>query len=111
MVNESVYEDWFERLAEAAAPEPSRVSSRLKSRIYSALMSAAAAQGPLASLHACEEHGRPLCLWERLVQISPVPETIKSRNHCYLCHARLLAEHVDGAPLPWRGCPYAAFQK
>lgn len=110
-MNNYAFEDWFEGLAEATAPGPRRVSSRLKSRIYSALMSAEAAQGPLASLNACEEHGRPLCLWERLVQISPVPETIKSLNHCYFCHARLLAEHVEGAPLPWRGCPYAAFQK
>ena len=101
----------FEALADATAPGPSRVPSRLKSRIYSALMSAEAAQGPLASLTACEEHGRQLCPWERLIQVSPVPEAVKSLNHCYLCHARLLAEHVEGAPLPWRGCPYAAFQK
>lgn len=116
MVNESVYEDWFERLAEATASEPSasepgKVSSRLKSRIFSAIMSAETAQGPLASLSSCGEHGRELCLWERLIQISPAPEAIKSLNHCYFCHARLMAEHFEGAPLPWRGCPYAAFQK
>ena len=101
----------FEALADATAPGASSVPSRLKSRIYSALMSAEAAQGPLSSLDACEEHGGQLCLWERLIQISPVPEAVKSLNHCYFCHARLLAEHMEGAPLHWRGCPYAAFQK
>lgn len=107
MVNDLV----FEALAEATSPGPSRASSRLKSRIYSALMSAEAAQGSLASLDECQKQGRELCLWERLIQITPAPETIRSLNHCHFCHARLLAEHLEGAPLRWHGCPYAAFQK
>lgn len=101
----------FEALAEAIDLGPSRASSRLKSRIYSALMGAEAAQGSLASLDECQKYGRELCLWERLIQITPAPAKMKSLNHCHFCHARLLGEHVEGAPLSWRGCPYAAFQK
>ncbi len=99
-------------LAERAAGlEEPRASSRLKSRVYSALMQAEAAHGASASLAECEREGRPLCLWERFIKITPIPEAAKDLNHCYLCHARLAGQRLEGAPLHWRGCPYADFQK
>lgn len=105
-------DDWLARLAaETKQPTPTRAPSRLKSRIYSALMQAEAAQGPLASLTACEQSGHTLCFWEQFIQITPLPSAVKALNHCHLCHARVLGEHVEGAPLPWAGCPYAEFQK
>ncbi|MDQ6701015.1 MAG: hypothetical protein M3Z36_12615 [Acidobacteriota bacterium] len=79
--------------------------------VYSALMKGEAEMGPLASLSECERNGRNLCLWERLIQIAPLPSGVKDLNHCHFCHARVLAEHIEGVPLPWQGCPYAAFQK
>ncbi|MDQ6665374.1 MAG: hypothetical protein M3Z23_13400, partial [Acidobacteriota bacterium] len=100
-------DDWFGLLAQQATGlEEPRASSRLKSRVYSALMQAEAAQGALASLTECEREGRSLCMWERLVRITPVPEAVKDLNHCYLCHARLAGERLERAPLHWHGCPY-----
>jgi len=87
-----------------------RASSRLKSRIYSTLVAQQSQDGPLLSLSAIRESGRRLCVFEELVQIAPVGESAKRMNICRVCHARVLAEHVEGAPLFWPGCPYAQFQ-
>ncbi len=110
-MDETVAEQWFKRVAEISAPQPIRASSRLKSRIYSALMRAEAAEGVLASLSECEQGGGELCWWEKLILITPMPDTARSLNHCHFCHARILGEQVEGAPVHWRGCPYAEFQK
>ncbi len=85
-------------------------SSRLKSRIYSALVLAQAETGELLSLPECKEGGRALCVFEELVRIAPVGHTIKSFNYCRVCHARVLAERLEGAPIYWPGCPYVGFQ-
>jgi hypothetical protein len=98
-------------LTTAAEPLEVRASSRLKSKIYSKLVQAQAESGPLRSLTATSAEGRGLCVFEQLVQISPVPEPVKSRNPCRVCHARLLGEHVEGAPIYWPNCPYVLFQK
>ncbi len=84
--------------------------SRLKSKIYSALLARQAQDGPLLSLGATKGSGRSLCVFEELVQIAPVNESVKRRNLCSVCHARVLGERIENAPVFWRGCPYAQFQ-
>ena len=99
----------FETLAATTAAEAAPPS--LKSRIYSALLARQAESGPLLGLSAVKAGGRALCVWEELlVHIAPVSEKMESFNLCRICHARVLAEHMDSAPLYWRCCPYARFQ-
>jgi hypothetical protein len=98
-------------MADAATPDPARAPSRLKSRIYSSLVLRQAESGPLRSLTGIKAEGRKLCIFEELVQISPVGEAVKTRNPCRVCHARLLGEHVEAAPIYWPHCPYVLFQK
>ena len=87
-----------------------RAPSRLKSRIYSALRERQRNDGPLLSLTAVKGRGRRLCVFEELVQVAPVGESAKKRNLCRVCHARVLAENIENAPVYWPGCPYAQFQ-
>jgi hypothetical protein len=49
-------------------------------------------------------------VFEDLVQIAPVGESLKSRNPCRVCHARVLGENVEDAPIWWPHCPYVRFQ-
>ena len=98
-------------IAAGEDPGGERASSRLKSRIYSILVETQAASGPLRSLTETRAEGRKLCVFEELVQISPVSESAKSRNPCRVCHARLLGEHVENAPIYWPHCPYVLFQR
>ena len=86
-----------------------RAPSRLKSRIYSALVAEQAASGPLLSLPATEAAGRPLCVFEHLLQIVPAGKGITSMNPCRVCHARVLAEHFEAPPIYWPHCPYVTF--
>jgi len=104
-------EEFFERLADAAqlSDEPIRAPAKLKSRIYSALMLCEAAAGALASLTECKAAGHGLCVFEELVRITPLGEGAKSLNFCRICHARLLAEGVEKAPIYWPNCPYVKF--
>ena len=90
--------------------EDLRAPSRLKSRIYSALLEQQRKDGPLLSLSEVKAHGRKLCVFEELVQIAPVGEVIKQPNFCRVCHARILAENIENAPVYWPGCPCAQFQ-
>ena len=90
-----------------ARPAP----ASLKARIYSGLVLRQGESGPLASLTASRERGQRLCIFEQLVQIVPVGETVKSLNICRVCHARVLAEHFETPPIYWTGCPYAEFKK
>ena len=101
-------ERFFERLATEALVEVA--SARLKSKIYSALVLAQAETGQLLSLPECKAGGRALCVFEELVQIAPIGQTIKSINYCRICHARVLAERLEKAPIYWPGCPYVSFQ-
>ena len=90
--------------------EDFRAPSRLKSRIYSALIERQQSDGPLLSLSEVKARGRRLCVFEELVQIAPVGESAKQPNLCRVCHARVLAEKIENAPVYWPGCPYAQFQ-
>jgi hypothetical protein len=88
-----------------------RAPARLKSRIYSALLERQQQGGPLLSLSQVKAEGRKLCVFEELVQIAPIGEAAKQPNLCRICHARILAEAIENAPVYWPGCPYAQFQK
>lgn len=88
-----------------------RTPSRVKARIYSALIREQQETGPLQSLSETKAAGRGLCIFEQLVQIAPVGEGAKSPFFCWACHARVLGENLENAPIFWAHCPYAAFQK
>ena len=103
---------WLEEMTseQATTPPHRRTPSRLKSRIYSELIRRQQAEGPLESLPATHEAGRRLCVFEDLVRIAPVGEKAKQFNCCSVCHARILGENVENAPIYWGNCPYVAFQ-
>jgi hypothetical protein len=107
-------ERWLERLADAAdfdtAPA-GRAPARLKSQIYSALVSKQSETGPLLSLAATKAAGSGLCVFEQGIASLPVGDRIGAMNLCRVCHARVLAERVDDAPIFWPHCPYAAFHR
>jgi hypothetical protein len=103
----------LERLLEEIASGESldaKAPSRLKSRIYSVLMRRQAESGPLMGLAETLAGGRGLCVFESLTNACPVGETAKRLNLCEVCHARVLAEHVESAPVFWHNCPYVRFQ-
>ncbi len=105
-------ESFFERISGAEAESiSSPAPSRLKSRIYSALVRQQAQSGPLLSITETKAKRRQLCVFENLVEISPVGEKAKSLNFCRVCHARILAEAVENAPIYWQHCPYVGFQR
>jgi hypothetical protein len=88
-----------------------KAPSSLKARIYSALVRQQASSGPLLGLQECQNSGHGLCVFEHLVQITPVGERLNAKNICRVCHARVLAEHFDHAPIYWSHCPYVKFQE
>ena len=87
-----------------------KASSRLKSRIYSALMQQHAAAGPLRSLSETHADGRGLCVFESATRVCAPIEEVEQLNLCRVCHARVLGERVEGAPIFWHNCPYVDFQ-
>jgi hypothetical protein len=105
---------WLERLAGAVdfdAATPDRAPARLKAKVYSALMKHQSETGPLLSLVATKAAGSGLCVFERALASLPVGERITSMNPCRVCHARVLAERLDHAPIFWPHCPYAEFHR
>jgi hypothetical protein len=105
---------WFKELAAASDLDTAatvRAPARLKARIYSALVEAQASTGPLLSLSKVKAEGRDLCVFENLVASMPIGERLKMKNPCRVCHARLLGERLDRAPIFWPACPYADFHK
>jgi hypothetical protein len=101
---------FFDQLAEACDTAQVRAPSRLKSRTYSALVSTIQQQTPLCTLAESRSAGRGLCVFEELVRIAPVGETLQRANYCRVCHARVLGEAVEDAPIYWPNCPYVRFQ-
>ena len=97
MANSRDTEDRFFRwLADSESGDAPAASAptRLKSNIYSTLISRQEESGPLRNL--CETTAdRGLCVFERLVEISPLAEKTGSFNICRLCHARVLGERVE----------------
>jgi hypothetical protein len=88
-----------------------RAPARVKSRLYSTLIAGQAASGPLLSLPATHAAGRPLCVFENLLQVVPGGERVTSMNPCRVCHARVLAEHFESPPIYWPHCPYVEFRR
>lgn len=110
MTEKRTIEDLIGSAEPLLASESQRAPAQLKSRIYSRLMQELAAAGPLLSLPETKASGADLCVFEELVRIAPVGETAKTRNCCRVCHARVLAERMEGAPIYWPHCPYVRFQ-
>jgi hypothetical protein len=107
-------EHFFTSLAartDAMGGTAERAPASLKSRLYSALVADQAASGPLLSLPATQAAGRPLCVFENLLQVLPVGERVTSMNPCRICHARVLAETFESPPIYWPHCPYVAFRR
>ena len=103
--------DEWEQIIEATADSsaaPKKASSRLKSRIFSQLMKLEQAEGPLRTLAANKAAADPLCVFEHLVALLPSAD-LQSCNPCTVCHARVLGEHVEQAPIYWPGCSYVKF--
>ena len=101
---------FFEELAEATDAIPVAAPSRLKSLIYSSLVQTAQQEAPLCTLSESKEHGGGLCVFEEIVRIAPVGEAPERVNWCRICHARVLGERVENAPIYWPHCPYVRFQ-
>lgn len=112
MSRQSSDEKFFDELVTAIeeAETSSGAPSRLKSKVYSTLVSRQMESGPLLSLSETKSNARGLCVFENLVQIAPLNEGVKSLNFCRVCHARILAENVENAPIYWHCCPYVDFQ-
>ncbi|HBY64196.1 MAG TPA: hypothetical protein DEH78_30610 [Solibacterales bacterium] len=104
----------FERLARESdeeRPEETRVPARLLSRTYTAMVDAQQQSGPLLDVSQTKKDGHSLCVFEELVEIAPAGQAAKQMFHCRVCHARVLAEHLEHAPIWWPHCPYSEFQK
>ena len=102
--------EWFRMFLEEEPTKREAAPSVLKSRVYSALIRAQQESGPLRNLQQTAEAGRELCVFEKLVEIAPIGEHAKSPFFCQVCHARILAERLEKAPIYWRHCPYVAFK-
>ena len=104
-------EVWFERLASTTegTEEQEHAPARLKSKIYSAVVKRMANSGPLLDLKETKKEGGRLCVFEYSIALLPVGTEIRSMNPCRICHARVLGERMDHAPVFWPGCPYSKF--
>lgn len=105
---------WFERLADAterAPEEGERAPARLKSKVYSAVVSRLAETGRLLDLSETKAAGRRLCIFEDALTVLPLGSGVRSANPCRVCHARVLGERMEHAPIFWPGCPYSDFHK
>ena len=101
----------FSRILAEPRDPAERAPSSLKARLYTMLVREQQASGPLASLDATVEAGRGVCVFEKLIQIAPAGEKLKSPFFCSICHARILGEYLDNPPIFWSNCPYVAFKK
>jgi hypothetical protein len=103
---------WFERLAEATGPiEEERSPANVRAKVYSALVARMADKGPLLDLRQTKDAGGHLCVFENALAALPLGTSVHSMNPCRICHARVLGERMDRAPIFWPGCPYAEFHK
>ena len=103
---------WFERLADVgdgAAEEPA--PAILKSKVYSSVMRRLATTGPLLDLKDVKKAGGHLCVFEHAMVILPIGTGARSMNPCRICHARVLGERMEHAPIFWPGCPYSEFHQ
>ncbi len=101
----------FAAAADEEDPASAQAPARLQSRILSRLNLEQTKDGPLASVSESKAAGRELCVFEEIMRIAPVGEALRKPNYCRVCHARVLAEAMEEAPIWWAGCPYAQFHK
>lgn len=102
-------EEWMEQLAERAEPASMAAPSKLKAKLYSRLVQAQAQSTGLATLSRSSKNGFGLCMFEKLVHIAPLGESVEKLNPCRVCLARVLAERIEHAPIYWPHCPYVRF--
>lgn len=105
-----------DRLFELLARQPDeagsvRAPSRLKAKLYTSLVQKQQESGRLRTLAETRANGRGLCVFEDLWSRVTSVEAAQSFNCCSVCHARVLAEHWEAAPIYWGHCPYVAFGK
>ena len=101
---------WFERLGDEDEIETQdRAPASLKSKVYSALVVRMAETGSLLDLTETKKAGGHLCVFENAVAILPLGTAIGSMNPCRICHARVMGERMQRAPIFWPGCPYSEF--
>src|SRR3954463_15199297 len=107
------HDPWFDRLADLTGQDTQeRAPARLKSKIYSALLTTMAANGPLLDLTRTKHAGcGALCVFEQILTILPEASHVPAMNPCRICHARVLGERMDHAPIFWPGCPYSEFHR
>lgn len=103
----------IDELLEAIAPldaagGPSPAPARLKSKVYSALVNRQSAASRLLPLAESKHAGAALCIFEEAVAALP-GDRLQTANPCRVCHARILGEHLEWAPIFWPGCPYSDF--
>ena len=91
--------------------ETARAPSRLKARLYSALIRRQESSGRLLSLTETRKAGQKLCVFESLWEQLPVGKAAKCFNCCSICHARVLGERMERAPIYWAHCPYVLLGK
>ncbi len=106
-------DEFFSRLAQEAetARGVERAPSRVKAKTYSALLRRQQQSGPLLNLAETHRAGHGLCVFESLWAHMPLTATAKCFNCCSICHARVLGEKAEQAPIYWGHCPYVAFKK
>ena len=103
-------EVWFEQLADTSRfAGEDRAPAHLKSKVYSSLVTSMAQSGPLLDLRDVKEAGGHLCVFEHAVAMLPRGVDVGSMNPCRICHARVLGERLEHAPIFWPGCPYSEF--
>jgi hypothetical protein len=103
-------ERWFEQLGRDAGPsESEKAPARLTSRVYSSVAMAMARSRPLLDLTESLTAGERLCIFERSLTVLPVGTAARCMNPCRVCHARVLGERLEHAPIFWPGCPYSEF--
>lgn len=102
-------EQFLEGVASRESPRRDQSPARLKAKIYSTLIARMSETGPLLSLVATEEQGQHLCVFERTLTLIPGGEKMGPMNPCRVCHARVLGERLEWAPIFWEGCPYSEF--
>lgn len=100
-------DDLWEQSSEAELPG---ASSRLKSLLYSRLVATMESNGPLVQLTETKAQGRGLCVFEQIMEKVP-SQAIQQFHYCNICHARILGEKVENAPVFWPNCPYSEFQR
>jgi hypothetical protein len=103
-------EVWFQHLADVTRiASGERAPAHLKSKVYSSLVMSMTDSGPLLDLRDVKDAGGHLCVFEHAVAILPVGAGVGSMNPCRICHARVLGERLEHAPIFWPGCPYSEF--